>query len=344
MGMKKLLLNSLTVLLFFSYCLPVEAMQGGGGEQQQQNNQGWLNWGWQAAKQGAFSAKQKVAGLIESGRQRALLTHQKVSNALPDVRNWSWSRAVAMLTAIALTFGIVISVYNRDGAEVETFGDKSFFATIAVPLVGFGAKYFYSDFNQSTALLINRSNELTKDPQVAIDGLKREYEVDIKGTAKDGVVTKASYDAAINYFEEIIRLQKNMLLAEAQKESAKPEVQEKKLRSSDFKSKILSGVADRNAQQATVEARSIIEKQAIVEARSIIEKQEKEEKEVDRIVELVKNKFPNNVKDQLDLLKRVDNKKSMPTDFPVDRSRSVGAITNAIARILQQEEDLKELM
>lgn len=357
--MKKLLVNSLIVVLFCSYIVPIEAMMLTTSKQQQltkarqqqrlarqqlmaeKEQQGlaqeptveesqismdepivvsqpsWLSRGWEAARKGAVSAKQQVADLISAGQQQALLTQQHVSNVFAEVKSWRWNRIVAVLTAIALTFGFVITVYNNDGNLVETFGDKSFFAAIG-PLVGMTVQYFVNDFNQTVALLINRANELTKEPERAIEGLKREYEKEIKGTSKDTLVMEACYNAAIKYFEEIIQLQKNIMLAEVEKKSPEGyKEQEKLLSTEEFKSNILN-VPTRGSKEAVEQAK-----------RSVAEKKAAEEK-VNEIVSWVESYFPNNISNQISYLEGLRSAKDTPSGFPVEVKNAKTAIEKAI--------------
>lgn len=110
--MKKLLINVLVISLMSSCSAPIFTAES------PDTRNSWFSQMWQAARD-------KASGFATGVRESAVSAQQKVSSYLPDVKSWSWAKVIAVSTAIATTFGVIIKIYNNNGDLVQTVGDIS---------------------------------------------------------------------------------------------------------------------------------------------------------------------------------------------------------------------------
>src|SRR5205085_10432194 len=94
----------------------------------EQPQAGWLSRGWQATRRGVAAAGQQVSGTLSQlkrGVQKKVVSAQKTMiGGLEEVRSWSWTKTMAILAAIAVTFGIVITLYSNNGDLLNTISSS----------------------------------------------------------------------------------------------------------------------------------------------------------------------------------------------------------------------------
>jgi hypothetical protein len=279
----------------------------------------WFSRNWQAARD-------KVSSVFSPVQKKAV-------GGLAEVGNWSLAKSMAVITAIAVTFGLIISIYNSKGELVKNIEGQPSPSVVSEPSIGqiireiplvTAAGALYTGYQAYTSLveqmgqqLIVDASQATDNPQLAIDGLRRKYNDQIKGSAssEDTWSVKLAYDYAIKHFENKIDLQKNIIRAAAENKAP-----------GDFKKQIgnLSAVSSefglKNSEQAITLARKELDR--IKPAR-------------DRILAWAKKKTDSiqdadeRIREQIDLLEKIQKKEVwIPQDFPISsRDVSTGSDT-----------------
>lgn len=321
----------------------------------------WFSQMWQAARD-------KAAGFATGVRETASSAQQKVSSYLPDVKSWSWTKTIAVLTAIAATFGVAIKIYNNNGDLVQTVGESSVspsssvtdadmesisnfteavgnrIGAIAVPIVLSNAVesmgILPKTVEQESAQLILDMNALSSNPKICLEALLLKIEEAKKtGSSLNLVrnrIMQQAYEKARKHFDDAIENQKYQLLNYVREKALGDFEEQIKLLSDPSTFKQLNRVQG-DYSEGIKRAKELLEKNKIIaDGQS-----NSEFKKINTW--LNENYYHSDIDRKIEVLKKIKREKINYADFPVDATSDFGLfyIGEAINKLNDFKKTLK---